>query len=343
MSLVKRAFKRVIAFPGTASLFRPLLRECGVIFMLHRFTVPELGIVGDDPEWLRACLAYLRRHRRELLSLTDMFARLEEGRPLHGAVAFTIDDGYREQALVGGKVFAEFDCPATVFATSGFLDGDVWFWWDKIDYVFTHAAKRSVRLELGGRTLALGLGDESARLAAQAIFTEACKRVPDRAKHAAIEELAAQAEVALPARAPERYAPVSWEEARQSEERGMTFGPHTVTHPILTQTPDEQSAHEIEQSWTRIQAELRKPVPVFCYPNGQAEDFGSREIATLKRLGLAGAVVGITGYALSQDFRGTRDDRFRVRRFELPTDFADVVQYVSGVERMKQLVRGAAA
>ena len=224
MSLVKRAFKRVIAFPGTASLFRPLLRQCGVIFMLHRFSVPELGIVGDDPEWLRACLAHLRRERRELLSLTNMFARLEEGRPLHGAIAFTIDDGYREQALVGGAVFAEFDCPATVFATSGFVDGDLWFWWDKIEYVFMHAVKRSVRVELGGRTLSFDLADDAARRTGQSLFTEACKQVPDRTKHDAIVELAAQAEVALPARPPERYAPVSWRRpgrARRVESRSV--------------------------------------------------------------------------------------------------------------------------
>ena len=343
MSLVKRAFKRVIAFPGTASLFRPLLRDCGVIFMLHRFNVPELGIVGDDPEWLRSCLAYFRRERRELISLTEMFARLEEGHPIRGAIAFTIDDGYREQALVGGAVFAEFDCPATVFATSGFVDGQLWFWWDKIEYVFMNAAKRSVRLELGGRTLTLDLTEEDARRLSQSMFTEACKRVPDAVKHEAIREMAAHAEVALPERPPDRYAPVSWEEARQSETRGITFGPHTVTHPVLAQTPDEQSCYEIEESWKRIQAEMRKPVPVFCYPNGQPDDFSAREIGTLQRLGFAGAVVGSAGYATAQSFQSSTEAPYRVRRFGLPPDFADVLQYVSGIERMKQIVRTATA
>ncbi len=27
---------------------------------------------------------------------------------------------------------------------------------------------------------------------------------------------------------------MSWDQARLCEERGMTFGPHTVTHPILS-------------------------------------------------------------------------------------------------------------
>jgi peptidoglycan/xylan/chitin deacetylase (PgdA/CDA1 family) len=339
MSFVKRAFKQVITLPGTATLFRPLLRDCGVIFMLHRFSVPELGIVGDDPNWLRACLAYLRRERRELISLTEMFARLEGGHPLRGAIAFTIDDGYREQALVGGAAFAEFDCPATIFATSGFVDGQLWFWWDKIEYVFTNAAARSASIKLGDRSITVDFGNPTARQLGQTVFTDACKRVPDDMKHAAIQELASQAEVEVPVSPPDRYAPVSWNEARASEVRGITFGPHTVTHPVLARTTSEQSSREIEEGWKRIQAEMRNPVPIFCYPNGQADDFGPREIATLEQLGFKGAVVGTAGYATRETFLASADERFRVRRFGLPADFPDLLQFVTGVERMKQLVR----
>ncbi|MGH7620111.1 MAG: polysaccharide deacetylase family protein [Gemmatimonadaceae bacterium] len=343
MSLVKRAFKRVIQLPGTAALFRPLLRDCGVIFMLHRFAVPDLGIEGDDAGQLKACLEGLRRAKREFLSLTDMFARLREGRPPRGALAFTIDDGYNEQVAVGGEAFAAFDCPVTVFATSGFLDGQLWFWWDQLEYIFTNAKARRVRVTLGDRDITYELADERARATALAEFTEACKKVPDAEKRRNIDALAAAAEVALPAKAPAKYAPVSWDDARRAERKGITFGPHTVTHPILSQTTDAQSEFEISQSWTRLRGELDKPVPVFCYPNGQATDFGSREISLLERLGLEGAVVGSNGYARASVFRGSGDARFLVPRFPFPPDFADLLQYVSGVERMKQLVRGAAA
>jgi peptidoglycan/xylan/chitin deacetylase (PgdA/CDA1 family) len=343
MGFAKHAFKRVIGLPGAAAFFRPLLRDCGVVFMLHRFAIPELGIVGDDPEWLRTCLGYFRRQRRELLSLTEMFERLAEGRSLRGAIAFTLDDGYREQVQVVGSVFAEFDCPATVFATTGFLDGALWFWWDKIDYVFANASKRSANVPLGDRGLAIDFSDMAQRDLNKALFIEACKRVPDHVKHNAIRELASQGEVDLPMQPPECYAPASWDQARQAEERGLTFGPHTVTHPILSRASDDQSSHEIEESWRRIQTELRNPVPVFCYPNGQSDDFGEREIGTLSRLGLAGAVIGIAGYARGRSFQASTNARFRVPRFAFPPEFVDVLQYASGVERMKQLVRAATA
>lgn len=39
-------------------------------------------------------------------------------------------------------MFAEFDCPFTTFLTTGFLDRTLWFWWDRIEYVFCHAVRR---------------------------------------------------------------------------------------------------------------------------------------------------------------------------------------------------------
>jgi hypothetical protein len=78
---------------------------------------------------------------------------------------------------------------------------------------------------------------------------------------------------------------------------------------------------------------------VFCYPNGQLGDFGEREIRTLRELDMLGAVVGAPGYASKQRFAESEAAPFEVRRFSLPDSLDDLVQLVSGFERLKQLVR----
>ena len=78
------------------------------------------------------------------------------------------------------------------------------------------------------------------------------------------------------------------------------------------------------------------------YPNGGWGDFGDREIEVLRRLGFMGAVVGEPGYATSLEFGHGQDDRFKVRRFGLPDDLPHMIQYVSGVERFKQILRRSA-
>jgi peptidoglycan/xylan/chitin deacetylase (PgdA/CDA1 family) len=166
--------------------------------------------------------------------------------------------------------------------------------------------------------------------------------VPDGEKLAAVTRLAQAAEVVIPADPPPHCAPMSWEQLRACEEMGMTFGPHTVTHPVLSRTMPEAADYEISESWRRLRAEARNPLPIFCYPNGGWEDFGEREIAVLRRLGFAGAVVGEPGYADRLAFQRSPDDRFRVQRFAFPDDLPHMVQYVSGVERFKQMLRNRA-
>src|SRR3989442_14807162 len=82
----------------SADVFAPALRTLGrglvTIFTLHRFADPDLGVVGHDPAALRDHLAYLRRHRYRLLSLTDVIRELEEAGGGAPAVAFTVDHGY---------------------------------------------------------------------------------------------------------------------------------------------------------------------------------------------------------------------------------------------------------
>ena len=123
---------------------------------------------------------------------------------------------------------------------------------------------------------------------------------------------------------------------------GMTFGPHTVTHPVLSRATTDVATSEISESWARLREEVRTPVPVFCYPYGWWEDFGDREVDLLRRLGFLGALAAEAGYANALSFRNSADDRFRVPRFGFPDGLPHLIQYVSGVERFKQLLRRSA-
>jgi peptidoglycan/xylan/chitin deacetylase (PgdA/CDA1 family) len=346
-AMISQLAKRLGVAIGTAlvipPLTRSLLRNHGLIFMLHRFHLPDLGVDGHDPAALRTSLAYLRRRRYELVSLEELLRRLSSGPSrARGAIAFTIDDGYFDQAAIAGPAFAEFDCPVTTFVTTGFLDRMLWFWWDRIAYVFNHTRARAVRAPLGEQTLEYRWN--SPRECKQAVFdfTHRCKEVPDQVKNRAILDLATEAGVALPSAAPPEFAPMTWDDLRACERRGMSFGPHTVTHPVLARTPDRQSEAEIMESWERLKAEAAAPVGVFCYPNGQPRDFGEREYATLARVGIIGSVVGTPGYAHRGAFVNGGSGRFQIPRYHWPDELTLVRRYATGFERMRQVVFGGA-
>ena len=343
MPSLKQLLLTPLLLPGFPALLKYVQRDCATVFMLHRFGDPQRGIAGCDVSHLRRALAYLIRNRYELVSLVELFERLDgKGPEPRGAVAFTIDDGYAEQATIAAPIFAEFDCPVTTFVTTGFLDRKLWFWWDQIEYVFLHTARQSAQVRLGDKVLDYRWANEEERSRAQADFTARCKHVPQAETPAAIAQLAHAADVDVPAIPPAAYAPMSWDQVRQCEEIGMTFGPHTVTHPVLSRAASDVAAREITESWARLRSEARKPVPVFCYPYGWREDFSDREVAVLRRMGFLGALAADPGYADAVTFRSSQDDRFKVQRFGFPDELPHMIQYVSGVERVKQLLRGSA-
>jgi len=336
---LKRVALSAAAAIDVPAIPRRLLRDRGLVFMLHRFRNPDLGLPGHDPEELRRSLGFLRRRGSELVSLEELLRRLASPTSgVHGAIAFTIDDGYADQASIGLPIFAEFDCPVTTFVTTGFLDGALWFWWDRIAYVFSRISATSVRVRVGSQPLEFRWSCTVERDRACHDFTQRCKALEETTKLRAIDSLAAEAGVEVPTHPPAEYAPVSWDDVRSWEARGMSFGPHTVTHPVLSRTENRQSEHEIDESWRRLRAEARAPTPVFCYPNGQPGDFGEREFRTLTRAGFLGAVVGTAGYASAAALRGDTASRFAVPRYSWPGDVPTLAQYASGLERLKQLV-----
>lgn len=326
--------------PGVPALFEPLLRGHATIFMMHRFRDDEHGVEGFEPATLDRGLAWLRTHDYELIRLDRLVERLlGHGPPLKRAVAFTIDDGYYDHALIGAPVFARYDCPVTTFVTTGFVDGDLWFWWDRIDYIFSNTPRRVFEVRIGGESLVYAWQDAAGAERAKLAFIEWCLRAPDPLKHQGIAACAAAAEVDLPGTPPARFRPMSWAELCEAERGGMSFAPHTVTHPILSNTDSEQSRRELTDSWQRLRAHATDPLPVFAYPNGGLEDFGAREVKTLEGMGITAAVTGAGGYADARAVQADSGARYMLPRYGVPGDLPRLIKCVTGVERLRRFMR----
>jgi peptidoglycan/xylan/chitin deacetylase (PgdA/CDA1 family) len=337
---LKSVVKRALVMPGVREPFRWLVRDHAIIFMLHRFTDEANGIRGMDPYGLRVLLARIREQRLRVVSLEQLFDDLSAGRSVTGSVVFTIDDGYLHDLALVASLFAEFEFPITSFLTTAVVDGKLWFWWDQIEYLLEQTKKVRLEVTCGGRTLTCDLSTLDARTNAQRTLVSRCKDIAETDKLNLIEDLARATGVALPAKAPEKYRPVTWEEVHACETKGMRFGPHSITHPILSQVSDADSAAQIRGSWQRLQEEVSFPVRIFCYPNGREQDFGPREISSLRELGLKGSVTAVAGYASAKRFNENADFRYVVPRFEMPADETSLAQLTQGIERLKQLVRG---
>jgi len=61
---------------------------------------------------------------------------------------------------------------------------------------------------------------------------------------------------------------LTWEQMREMQQRGVTFGSHTLSHPRLTDLPEEQWRRELAQSKLLLEEGLGRPVDTLAYPYG---------------------------------------------------------------------------
>lgn len=337
---VRRGIANVLASDAVSSLFRPLARGVASILMLHRFADRERGNDGHDPHVLRAHLGYLRRRRYEMVSLGELVQRLQSNDSrLYKTVAFTIDDGYADYATAGAPVFAEFDCPATVFVVTGVSDKRGWYWWDFLRVAFETSARRTLSIEINGKPMQFEWSETSGATRAARRMVDSMKFVPDAERRRVLDTVPTVLDVELPASPPAKYDSMTWDEIRSCARGVTTFGAHTVSHPILARTEDAVARLEIEESWRELRAHTDATVGVFCYPNGGPGDITTREASILRGVGIDAAVTSQPGYASVPGWTAFPDARYHLPRFPYGGQLTELAQVVSGVERMKLAIR----
>jgi peptidoglycan/xylan/chitin deacetylase (PgdA/CDA1 family) len=337
MPTMKRLLQKTLSSQYITPLWAPLSRNRIPIFMLHRFAVPEMGVQGHDPVMLRETLEQLRREHYTILSLEEAVRRLQERLDFPDrSLVFTIDDGYFDFAEVGAKVFSDFDCPATVFVTTGFLEGTLWHWWDHIDHVIRQTKAKTLSLKFNKTILPINIEAATDRSFLAAQIALDCTKLSESARKDFITALATAADVEIPAQPPVRYAPLSWTDTRRLEEQGISFGPHTVTHPILIQTTEADAEWQISESWKILQQRVARPLPIFAYPNG---DYGSREVELVARAGLVAAVTTEQTYACVESLHAVEHGSFMIPRFAYPEYSANVRLTAAGFTRVSAAVR----
>ncbi|WP_405230017.1 polysaccharide deacetylase family protein [Lentisalinibacter sediminis] len=304
------------------------------IFVLHRFACTSLGINGHDPIFVRWALEYLRRKKFNFVSVEDVVKCLRGECTLPSRpVAVSVDDGFWDQAAVGARLFAEFDCPATYFVTTGFINKENWFWGSKVEFLLDQCDYRN--------TSRLHLDLDNSKewpLRREVLEDEMIRALKLKSLdciNSTLNDWARELDVELPEEAPDKFAPASWASLRDLQKRGMKIGPHTYSHPILSRQNSNESRDEIARSASDLSNRLGQYSNVFCYPVGRAEDFGLREQRFAEDHGFLGAVSAIPG---SVDW-SCRRQLFSIPRFGFPNTKKDLIQYASWIEAVKSRFR----
>lgn len=334
-NIVKKLLVPILANRPVAAVASRLFGRGVPVFMLHRMNSGENSAVGGtQPDHLRRCLQYLVDHDYAFISLEQLALTLRDGQSLPPrTVAFTMDDGYADQAKIAAPIFEAFNCPLTFFVVTGMLDQVLWPWDAQVAWITGTAERDALKTSIADESFTLPLHTIEERRYAKRKLHNAVRELPSDQVGDIIESIARDAGVVVPEKPPAAWQPMSWEMARQLERKGIQFAPHSVSHNVLSRLDSESVRQEIIESWRTLDRELLNPLKVFCYPTGREIDYGKREIETLRDNGFLGAVTTTPGYVEQMD--ASDESLFRIPRFSLPDSMHDFIQCCTWIEYAK--------
>jgi peptidoglycan/xylan/chitin deacetylase (PgdA/CDA1 family) len=296
------------AFSSFVTLLEQIdLQRSGLLRVLtyHRIDEPDAhpalypGLISATPAAFEQQMRYLAANYC-VVSMPDVLAAHARGVALPSrAVLLTFDDAYRDFAQHAWPTLKRYRLHATLFVPTAFPDHpEKVFWWDRLHQALSGASRRDDLDTPLGR---LPLATRVLRGQAHERLKNYVKTVPHDEAMALVDQICDE----LDAQPTENYV-LSWAELRQLVSEGVTLGPHTQNHPLMTRISAAEMHTEAVGSRRGHEREVGQTLPIFAYPSG---GFTDEVVQVLAR---AGFVLSFTTASGINDL--CNGDRLRLRR-----------------------------
>ena len=206
----------------------------------------------------------------------------------------TFDDGWLDNYLHAFPILKRNAIPATIFLPTSFIGTDEWFWPEKMAYLFTVVCREGAikatqyhREFLSPHFPWLRELSEFGHGYIDSIIEKS--KYVDRAE---VDRLISTLGQNLTLTIPSERLILNWSEILEMSKEQVSFGSHSMTHPILTSLSASTVRHEAEGSLVAIMRSGANVTPVFCYPNG---NWSNEIVDVLKSLPYKAAVTTMSG------------------------------------------------
>jgi peptidoglycan/xylan/chitin deacetylase (PgdA/CDA1 family) len=205
-------------------------------------------------------------------------------RPGSNMLVFTIDDGYscsNENIL---PLLKKYKIPATVFLTTGHIGTDSVLLHDLlINTIGTSKVAEFNLPDISDKTYLLKT--ERDRNSTYKDISVRLKKISNGKKKKVLEKLSETLKVESSKTCKDNRM-LTWGEVREMRDSGLvSFGTHTVSHPILTKISEDDARQEIIISKKILENELNEKVKFMAYPNGRENDFNDAIINIVRESG----------------------------------------------------------
>ncbi len=194
-------------------------------------------------------------------------------------VLITFDDGYLDNYEEAFPVLQHFQVPAAFFLPTSFIGTGTLPWWDQIASIVKTSRFDRVTLSYP-ETVEFNLSPPHKERSIQSIL-----RLLKRPSTLDSERFVQELEDACGSSRPRPEAArcfLNWDEAREMQQHGMSFGSHTHTHEILSKLPYHAQFQELCISRECMESELDRSIDTLAYPVGQDGTFDDDTFQALR-------------------------------------------------------------
>lgn len=291
-SLIRTALK-VLDASGANRLAATLNNSVGAILMLHN-VAPETGeafepnrILRITPGFLEDLINLVHEMGYEAISLDELPSHIAAGSDARPFVAFTFDDGYRDNRDYALPIFRRHNIPMAVYIPSEFADGNGDLWWLRLEKCIRELS--AIDFTIADRSFKLDSSTTEAKYSAFHEIYWYLRSVPEPEARDAITALCDAA--CLDTSTLCRDLVMNWDELREfAADPLVTIGAHTTGHYALAKLDPATAKLQMRENIERIETELNLPCRHFSFPYGSEIACGEREFNFARQLGMMTAV-----------------------------------------------------
>ena len=275
-----------------------------------------------EPSVFEAQMQYLRKHYR-IVSLSELYAELQEGRKVEPTIAITFDDGYKDLYAHAFPVLKKYQIPSTIYLIGQGMETGEAPWYDRIFAALKFASVPVLEIELNELRSFL-LSSQELRNAAAWEIVCYLRSIQNSQRRTWCTEFERRYPIP-PNEITSRI--LNWNQVQEMSCHGVDFGAHTMTHPSVSHLEGDEFTEELVNSRKLLESRLNKEIPDFAYPFGKDTDRSEISEQALRTAGYRSAVTTIDGY----NSHGANP--FQLRRFQIGNN-SSMSSFAFGISRL---------
>lgn len=250
----------------------------------------DIELISARPDQFEEQLRYIKEYYNPLTM--DQLCELHKNKSdlPEKSIVITFDDGFIDNYKNAFPLLKKYNIPATIFLSTGYMDSDSTFWFDKLAYLVLNN-----ELVVSDNNLLFDIIKNNASTSKRLILEqslEKIKSVSDSVRLNNLNDLFATNKNILDDCECEKYSSIlSWDNVKEMNKSLMSFGSHTVSHPVLSQLSESEKHHEMMASKKMLEDQLESSIGTIAYPVGTESAFDKSVIESAKK---SGYELGIT-------------------------------------------------